>query len=619
MSTYTGTLAGSGVFTGTGVLAGVTEDVSQSDAVTADLVINGNGTFTGTEDQVITTTVTINFPGEPSSTTTSTYDTGALPVSGSVNTPNITTTSANGNTDTTTWTFSSDHSTINVSEIDDYNSTGISGSYDLGGTLSLFSPPPATLLADAQKMFGNGNYVYFYGGNGTSLDVHVSKSGDISFGLGVDCSHMVWEALLGAGYNTPYLTTSQIMNLTGASAGTLTATGSQYYSSVDLDDLQRGDIVMFNGPGGGHMGIVQDYDPDTGVGTFYGSQSSTGPASTSFTTDPDANPGIYFGNTDTVVGALTPNSSAYNHTAASNTLNKLTSQAALALDQLAFSGADSFDALRNVFVSVDPINPQLAPVDTDTPDPTEGVIAPTSKPDAFTITFPSDPVDPGWSETVSISDGTITNVNGATLTSGSIQTVSSGGTATNTKVDHGGTLVVSSGGMADPIRIFSGGTEIVRAGGTDDGAQISGGTQLDYGLATGATVFSGSEVVESGGKAIGTIVDSAGEQVVYGAATSTTVNSGGREYVEKSGVASGTIVDGDAYVEVGGSATGATVGSGGEAFVYGKASGTKVGSGGRDYVEAGGTDSKATVLSGGDSSVRLGDQHHGQSRWPRVR
>jgi hypothetical protein len=139
MPTYTGTLTGSGEFVGTGILSGVTEDVSQSDDVTAELVLNSNGTFTGTEDQVFTTTVTINFPGEPSSTTTSTYDTGAKPISGSVNTPYITTITENGNTITTTWIFSSDHSTINVTATDAYSSTGISGGYDLGGILS--APP----------------------------------------------------------------------------------------------------------------------------------------------------------------------------------------------------------------------------------------------------------------------------------------------------------------------------------------------------------------------------------------------------------------------------------------------------------------------------------------------
>ena len=57
----------------------------------------------------------------------------------------------------------------------------------------------------------------------------------------------------------------------------------------------------------------------------------------------------------------------------------------------------------------------------------------------------------------------------------------------------------SPAALADPTTIYSGGSEIVSAGGTDDGAQISGGTQLDYGLASGATIVSGVEVIEAGG------------------------------------------------------------------------------------------------------------------------
>jgi autotransporter passenger strand-loop-strand repeat protein len=46
----------------------------------------------------------------------------------------------------------------------------------------------------------------------------------------------------------------------------------------------------------------------------------------------------------------------------------------------------------------------------------------------------------------------------------------------------------------------------VSSGGTDLGAQVSGGTQFDYGFASGVTVFTGSQVVESGGTASGSIV-----------------------------------------------------------------------------------------------------------------
>jgi autotransporter passenger strand-loop-strand repeat protein len=57
---------------------------------------------------------------------------------------------------------------------------------------------------------------------------------------------------------------------------------------------------------------------------------------------------------------------------------------------------------------------------------------------------------------------------------------------TNTTVSSGGVQVVASGGTADPTVIASGGTEIVNSRGTDLGAQISGGTQIVFGVASGA-------------------------------------------------------------------------------------------------------------------------------------
>ena len=74
------------------------------------------------------------------------------------------------------------------------------------------------------------------------------------------------------------------------------------------------------------------------------------------------------------------------------------------------------------------------------------------------------------------------------------------------------TSLVASGGVAVSATIFSGGTEAVSAGGTDFGAQISGGTQLVFGLASFATVFSGEQLVQAGGKRLTAI--SGGSEVV---------------------------------------------------------------------------------------------------------
>ena len=127
--------------------------------------------------------------------------------------------------------------------------------------------------------------------------------------------------------------------------------------------------------------------------------------------------------------------------------------------------------------------------------------------------------------------GTATNT---TISSGGTQVVGNLGigTATNTTISSGGTElvagifvagVVSGSGTATSTTILSGGTEIVSGPGTDDGAMISGGTQLDYSLASGATIFTGSQVVESGGTASGTTI------------------SGGTEYVSAGGTALGAV------------------------------------------------------------------------------
>jgi autotransporter passenger strand-loop-strand repeat protein len=101
---------------------------------------------------------------------------------------------------------------------------------------------------------------------------------------------------------------------------------------------------------------------------------------------------------------------------------------------------------------------------------------------------------------------------------GVVVEVASGGTAVNTILMSGATLEVLSGGLADPT-IVSSGTTTVSAGGTDNGAQISGGTQLVYGVANAAIVFAGAEIVESGGLASGTTVSSGGTLDVLGGGT----------------------------------------------------------------------------------------------------
>jgi fibronectin-binding autotransporter adhesin len=179
--------------------------------------------------------------------------------------------------------------------------------------------------------------------------------------------------------------------------------------------------------------------------------------------------------------------------------------------------------------------------------------------------------------------------NGTTVDSGATLVVDAGGNASGTKLNSGATLevfgtvsgtvvsngvtfVVEPGGVASATTIQSGGTETVSAGGTDRGASVSGGLQLDFGLASGVTVFTGSQVVESGGVASGTTVDSGGTLVI----------------------------------DAGGNASGVTLNSGATLEVFGTVSGTTVNNGVTFVVESGGAASATTIHSGGTEAVAAG-------------
>ncbi|GFM77019.1 calcium-binding protein [Pseudomonas cichorii] len=112
---------------------------------------------------------------------------------------------------------------------------------------------------DLKSRYTGGDYIYKMGGNGTAL-FNGKKA--------IDCSHMVNLLLTGAGYNIPYEDT-RVMN------------NSTYYTTVLPQDVRKGDIALWiNIPPvrGGvalfHTGIVEDYNPVTQGGKFFGAQSS---------------------------------------------------------------------------------------------------------------------------------------------------------------------------------------------------------------------------------------------------------------------------------------------------------------------------------------------------------
>jgi hypothetical protein len=184
---YSGTLTGSNTFD----VAGTPLTISISDVVTENLTFPGNGTFSGTEEDVVP--ATDSSPGVPPSS--STYDTGPFPVTGNVSQPFNTTIQISGDNSTISWHFNSDQTQIIVSDI---INIPLLGPVAFGGTLYSQPPPAVTLLTNAQAMFGNGYYTYELGGDGTSVSIRRNNSGynGILFGAGIDCSRMVWEALL---------------------------------------------------------------------------------------------------------------------------------------------------------------------------------------------------------------------------------------------------------------------------------------------------------------------------------------------------------------------------------------------------------------------------------------
>ena len=120
---------------------------------------------------------------------------------------------------------------------------------------------------DLSSNYTGGDYVYKMGGNGQTI-VDGKKQ--------IDCSHMVNLLLTGAGYSIPYEDTRVMQN-------------SNYYTTVSPQDARRGDIVLWinatSHQGSSplfHTGIVEEFNPATNSGRFFGAQTSSGPASTKF-------------------------------------------------------------------------------------------------------------------------------------------------------------------------------------------------------------------------------------------------------------------------------------------------------------------------------------------------
>lgn len=123
--------------------------------------------------------------------------------------------------------------------------------------------------------------------------------------LGVDCSAFVWRGLKNAGYDVPGTNAAGFTTSTLFNGSRITSYAREHFDVVPAADtrrpagnLQQGDILMFSGSGGQHVGIFKGYDARGRI-QFIGSQSSTGPAEVTI------QPGGYWdGSHMTIAGAL---------------------------------------------------------------------------------------------------------------------------------------------------------------------------------------------------------------------------------------------------------------------------------------------------------------------------
>lgn len=118
-----------------------------------------------------------------------------------------------------------------------------------------------TGLLEQRANYSSANYEYGYGGSG-------NNDTDNDGRREVDCSHLLNNMVLGAGYQIPYQTTAGLNS-------------STYYDVIEAANVQPGDIALWTGTHN-HTGVVESFDSATDKGRFFGSQSSTGPASANF-------------------------------------------------------------------------------------------------------------------------------------------------------------------------------------------------------------------------------------------------------------------------------------------------------------------------------------------------
>ncbi len=221
--------------------------------------------------------------------------------------------------------------------------------------------------------------------------------------------------------------------------------------------------------------------------------------------------------------------------------------------------------------------------------------------------------------------------------------VSSGGTASNTTLTHGGSMYVSSGGTATETTLYYGGSMYVCSSGLADNTTVNGGTLIvsSSGLADNTTINTGVLQIYSGGTADNTtanlggglyissggtatkILENGGNVAVYSGATATFIPNVINDLVVSDSchitIHSGTTAvnasmqNASMFVYSGGTATGTVLNWGLLRVNDGLAENTVVNSAARIEVSSGGVANNTTVNSGGSVSVYTGASADGVS------
>ncbi|MDU6239613.1 MAG: hypothetical protein E6614_11710, partial [Bradyrhizobium sp.] len=221
------------------------------------------------------------------------------------------------------------------------------------------------IIDTAHQMFGfraDGSTPFVYNMNesprnqGLVLENKYVKIGGqrvLTEGLGIDCSNLVQQSLLGSGYAVDWFQASPDHPPSFMQNGELSPRASRYYDVVDPGDVRPGDLILFvatgasDHGGNGHVGIVETApDPTTGVGTFYGSQSSTGPGG-------DQRFNIITGtwSKDSIVAGLRVKDSAYDPEAAARRLEPILARRNEQLIRLADEDPNQADAAHGIIGS----------------------------------------------------------------------------------------------------------------------------------------------------------------------------------------------------------------------------------------------------------------------------